>query len=405
VLHDFGVDPYFAAPPALSYDGNTLIVSTLGEGGVVFTRSSGVWTLQAKLIGARTMGEYAFAQFWSALSADGNTAIVGHPWDNSGVGVVWSFTRSQGVWSLPEKLVPSDELGAGLFGGSVSLSADGNTVVVGGRSDSVTEPTHNRGRGAAWVFERTNGYWNQVGHKLKTEHPVNVWGQGNGVSLSPDGGTLIFAANDTTGGPFVFTGNKFEPFFIPNLIAGQAANAVRLQWTARCGTSSYGFSAQRHRTGDSVFVDVPGTYTAGSAPAGALGSYATDDNAPLDGGWVYRIRALTSSGDVGYSPIDSVNVVNGVNALNTPVEFSLSQNYPNPFNPATTIRYGLPSRTRVSLVVYNILGQVVTTLVDETQEAGYHDVQLRANTLASGVYIYRIAAGGNIRSMKMILVK
>ena len=71
--------------------------------------------------------------------------------------------------------------------------------------------------------------------------------------------------------------------------------------------------------------------------------------------------------------------------------FSLEQNYPNPFNPSTTIRYSLPSHSRVRIVITNALGQQVIVLTNGEQEAGYHEVEWRAN-VASGIYFYRIDA-------------
>jgi hypothetical protein len=93
-----------------------------------------------------------------------------------------------------------------------------------------------------------------------------------------------------------------------------------------------------------------------------------------------------------------------------PRSFALSQNYPNPFNPSTTIEYSLPVRSKVTLSVFNILGQQVTTLVDEEQPAGTHAVPWdgtsdSGNGVASGVYLYRIKAGGFSDTRKMILLK
>jgi predicted acyltransferase (DUF342 family) len=88
-----------------------------------------------------------------------------------------------------------------------------------------------------------------------------------------------------------------------------------------------------------------------------------------------------------------------------PDEISLEQNYPNPFNPTTTINYQLPEKNHVSLKVYDILGNLVSTLVDEEMEAGYYSVNWNASQLASGIYIYRIISGSYVSTKKMILMK
>ena len=88
-----------------------------------------------------------------------------------------------------------------------------------------------------------------------------------------------------------------------------------------------------------------------------------------------------------------------------PTEYGLDQNYPNPFNPATTINYQLPENNQVSLKVYDILGNLVSTLVDQQMDAGYHSVNWDASQLASGIYIYRIISGSFVSTKKMILMK
>ncbi len=89
----------------------------------------------------------------------------------------------------------------------------------------------------------------------------------------------------------------------------------------------------------------------------------------------------------------------------TPLSFALWQNYPNPFNPSTTIRYQLPAQSRVSLVVYDILGQQVATLVNAEQQPGTHVVQWDAAEQASGVYFCRLVAGNNAQVEKMLLLR
>jgi hypothetical protein len=86
-------------------------------------------------------------------------------------------------------------------------------------------------------------------------------------------------------------------------------------------------------------------------------------------------------------------------------EFALSQNYPNPFNPATTINFQLPRDADVSLVVYDVLGAEVATLVDRNMKAGRHNVTFNASNLSSGIYFYRIEAGDFASVKKMTLLK
>ena len=88
-----------------------------------------------------------------------------------------------------------------------------------------------------------------------------------------------------------------------------------------------------------------------------------------------------------------------------PTDYSLSQNYPNPFNPSTTINFGLPNASSVSLKVYNILGEEVANLVNKVMPAGYHTVVFDASKLASGLYIYRIEAGSFVQVKKMMMLK
>lgn len=88
-----------------------------------------------------------------------------------------------------------------------------------------------------------------------------------------------------------------------------------------------------------------------------------------------------------------------------PEAFSLSQNFSNPFDPTTTIGYTLPAQTFVSLKLFTVLGQEVATLVETTQSAGRHSVELNGSTLSSGVNFYRLKAGSFAETRKMIEVK
>jgi hypothetical protein len=195
------------ASVALSADGNTAIVGGYGDNSNVgaawvFTRSDGVWSQRgSKLVGNDAVGG-ALQGSSVALSADGNTAIMGALGDNSSVGATWVFTRSDGGWEQQgSKLVGNGAVGAANQGTSVALSADGNTAFVGGSVD-------NSYAGAAWVFARSDGAWSQQGSKLVGNDAVGVANQGISVTLSGDGNTAIVggpADNGSIGAAWVFT--------------------------------------------------------------------------------------------------------------------------------------------------------------------------------------------------------
>jgi hypothetical protein len=192
---------------ALSADGNTAIIggyydnSNLGCAWA-WTRSGGVWTQQgSKLVPTGVVG-YAFHGFSGALSADGNTAILGGYYDKAGVGAAWVWTRSGGVWTQQgSKLVGNDVVGQAFQGWSVAISGDGNTAIVGGYSDNLSV-------GAAWVYTRSGGVWTQQGSKLVGS---GAWGkaqQGSSVGISADGNTAIVGGwgdDSQAGAVWVFT--------------------------------------------------------------------------------------------------------------------------------------------------------------------------------------------------------
>ncbi|NCN99558.1 T9SS type A sorting domain-containing protein [Candidatus Falkowbacteria bacterium] len=107
--------------------------------------------------------------------------------------------------------------------------------------------------------------------------------------------------------------------------------------------------------------------------------------------------------------IESIALPNAVTDVsdeeNLPIEWKLEQNYPNPFNPSTTISYSLPKAGLVHIEVYNLLGQVVTSLVNEELPAGQHQIQFDASGLASGTYFYRLTCGSFSDIKKMLLMK
>ena len=192
---------------AVSADGNTAIVGGYGDTAFagaawVFTRSAGVWSQQeSKLVG---MGAVGVARFGKAvaIAGNGNTAIVGAPYDNFNAGAAWLYTCSGGVWSqLGSKLVGTGAVGDAEQGWSAAISADGATAIVGG-------PFDDSNTGAAWVFTLVGGVWSQQGDKLVGTGAAGGAAQGYSVAISADGNTAILggvADNSFAGAAWVFT--------------------------------------------------------------------------------------------------------------------------------------------------------------------------------------------------------
>ena len=120
--------------------------------------------------------------------------------------------------------------------------------------------------------------------------------------------------------------------------------------------------------------------------------------------YIYRIKAYADSAESEYSREVTITVT-GIQDEKIPTEYSMSQNNPNPFNPTTKIQFALPKTALTTINIYDLLGKEIITLIKAKCQAGYHEINVNANNLPSGVYIYRIQSGDFIQSRKMILLR
>ncbi len=170
-------------------------------------------------------------------------------------------------------------------------------------------------------------------------------------------------------------------------------------------------------------IDYPGKYIFSNYLVGGYDSLqvssgiSCDLNAGYAGGERYGKYVVNDSdavfwGDWSSHPWDGNFWLTGTllptsvkNDKVLPTEFNLLQNYPNPFNPATKINYTIPQQGFVLLKIYDVLGNEVTTLVDEYREVGSYEITFDASMLSSGIYFYKLQAGDFVQTKKMILVK
>ncbi|HWX96175.1 MAG TPA: fibronectin type III domain-containing protein [Solirubrobacteraceae bacterium] len=242
----------FGGSVALSADGNTALIGgsedNTGVGAAwVFTRSGTTWTQQGpKLTGGVEEVLEGHFGFSVALSSDGNTALIGGGGDNKGVGAAWVFTRTAEAWTQQGKklLGGTEEKGMGHLGFRVALSADGNTALVGAPGDNFKV-------GAAWVFTRTAETWTQQGPKLLGAGEIGageVGGEfGVGVALSADGNTALIGGggdNEAVGAvwPFVRSGTTWE------------AQGAKLTGTGETGKAHFGFNVALSENGNTALV-------------------------------------------------------------------------------------------------------------------------------------------------------
>ena len=126
--------------------------------------------------------------------------------------------------------------------------------------------------------------------------------------------------------------------------------------------------------------------------------YSYIDNTVEIRKYFYRLKQIDFLGTYEYSDEIEVEELG-------PLTFGLEQNYPNPFNPSTNIKYSVPENGFVKLYVYNLVGEEVIVLVNETVDAGFYEIEFDAAGLPSGIYFYRLQAGSFVGTKKMVLLR
>jgi len=203
---------------------------------------------------------------------------------------------------------------------------------------------------------------------------------------------------------------ELVPEFIPvELISFRAksiGNDVELIWSTATETNNLGFEIERFKNYRvTKFQDWRKIgWIEGDGTTTEPNSYSFTDENVMSGTYYYRLKQIDFDGSFNYSNVIEVDV-------NSPTEFALEQNYPNPFNPTTKIKFTIPvtlnevEATLVTLKVFDILGNEITTLINEERPAGSYKVEYWAEFLPSGVYLYTLSSGNFFSAKKMILLK
>jgi len=221
------------------------------------------------------------------------------------------------------------------------------------------------------LYKYSGSYWVQMGGTVNTT--------ANTVTLAGVSEMSTWALSDPNDNPV--------PVELISFTSVIDENSVNLNWITATETNNFGFEVERSLSGSNYvqvgFVESHGTTTETQV-------YTFTDNNLKPGNYNYRLRVVDNDGSFEYSK--TVNVL-----VEPPAKFSLS--------PSTQITYQVPEIGLVKLIVYDVLGNEVASLVDGIVEAGIHEVTFNASKLTSGVYFYTLISGSFTQTNKMILLR
>jgi hypothetical protein len=243
---------------------------------------------------------------------------------------------------------------------------------------------------APLIINTAGTYWVEI-YNCSAPSDIVFWETGNldvtngvlggatasenpGVNWSPIAGT-DFAIQ--------INGDDNIPVELVSFAATTNGTSVSLNWSTATETNNSGFEIERRSDGEFEQIG----FVAGHGTTTEAQQYSYTDKNVEVGTYSYRLKQVDLDGTFEYSNEVEVEVL-------PPAEFSLAQNFPNPFNPSTKINYSLAVDSKVTLTVYNLLGEAVSTLVNNNITAGTHSVNFDAVDFNSGVYFYSINAQG-----------
>ena len=200
--------------------------------------------------------------------------------------------------------------------------------------------------------------------------------------------------------PIAMKISSVVPVELSSFTAENIDNEVLLKWQTATETNNSGFEVERSQQstvkGQNDWMKI--SFIEGKGTTTEKANYIFRDKITAPGKYLYRLKQIDFDGTVSYSTEVEIEVL-------SPKEFALFQNYPNPFNPSTTIKFALPEKTNVELLVYNSLGEKVADVFSGELGEGFHEIEFTASNLSSGIYFYRLESDKFVSVKKMIIIK
>ncbi|MBN2281143.1 MAG: T9SS type A sorting domain-containing protein [Candidatus Marinimicrobia bacterium] len=246
--------------------------------------------------------------------------------------------------------------------------------------------------------QTTSGYKHDFLSNIK-----NITFDGSGVNFKLKSGSNAMESMDgiidiTFGGEPL--GDESLPVELVSFSARQQGKDVTLFWETAAEVNNLGFEIERKHRAASNWEKIGFVQGEGNSSTPVSYTYC-DKNAMKYNGLGYRLKQLDNDGSFEYSPEISVSSEKAI----LPTDFRLHHNFPNPFNPITRITYEIVAENFTTLIIYDLNGREISTLVNENQQPGKYQVDFQAGELSSGVYFYRLTSGENTKLIKMLLMK
>ncbi|NOX87422.1 MAG: T9SS type A sorting domain-containing protein [Calditrichaeota bacterium] len=376
----------------------------------IFIRSGNTWTEQAKITAS---DEHTNNRFGHSVSISGDYAIVGavYDYDGGAAGAAYIFNRSGTSWTQQAKITASDGHTDNRFGKSVSISGD--YAIVGAYGDNAGGSF----AGAFYSYLRSGVTWSQTSKTTASDAQAN---DKFGCSVSINGDNAIAGAKhedpgniDAAGAAYIYkSGADLSlPVELLSFTANAGDGQVTLKWSTASEVDNEAFILERSTDGDNFKLL---TEIKAQGSISNQTDYAFTDNYVFNGvTYYYRLADRDINGVITYhTTVKATPNAKPDDSDQTGLivkKFALHNNYPNPFNPETTIRFDVPTKDgdvkRISLNIFNSLGQLVTTLYSGEISGGQYKLKWNAANQPAGVYFLNFQSKQFVQTRKMILIR
>ncbi len=292
-------------------------------------------------------------------------------------------------------------------GGLLGTLSDNSTISNCYSTGSVSGPNTNGGLIAASSGTVNNSFWDKTtsgiatsaGGTGKTTAEMKTQSTFTGAGWSSE---IWYMDTYNNGYPYLHWENEGTPLPVElTLFSVQVDNwNVILNWQTATEIDNYGFEVERAIENGQLTIDnwVKIGLVQGQGNSNSYKTYSYTDKNLQSGKYLYRLKMIDTDGSFEYSNEVEVEVT-------PPTEFALYQNYPNPFNPTTKIRFTIPSSGKVTIKIFNILGEELAILFNDIVDPGKFEIDFNTSNFESGLYLYRLVWNESFITKKMLLVK